>query len=204
MPPRKKIAKRQLELRNRLWPELDLAANDDELLWSRQRYNGFTTLPKAMPLMMSIMDDLAGGQPVSGTYLELWCRTFDDSFVVLSRQEEIAFHSGFTGQRAVRTWKVRLKLLEELGFIRLASGSSGDCSYALLLNPYHVIKARYESKTGGVRGDKYNALVARSLDIDDESLETPEPAKPAAPAPAATGPIKPVAGTARAKATKAA
>jgi len=71
MAPRKKIAKRQLELRNRLWADLDLDINEDELLWSRQVYNGFTTLPKAMPLMLGIMDDLAGGQPVSDTYLEL-------------------------------------------------------------------------------------------------------------------------------------
>src|SRR5258708_4020394 len=102
--PRKKIAKRQLELRNRLWPEF---ATDPELvkdlLWSRLTHDGYTSLPKAMPLIMGIMDDLAKGQPVSSTYLELWCRTFDESFVVLSKSRDMAFHSGFSGQRAERT-----------------------------------------------------------------------------------------------------
>jgi hypothetical protein len=110
-PPRKKIAKRQLELRNRLWPDIP-----QDWLWSRHTHDGFTTLPKAMPLMMSIMDDLAKGQPVSSTYLELWCRTFDENFVTLSKPREIAFHSGFFGQRAERTWRARLKILSDLHF----------------------------------------------------------------------------------------
>lgn len=38
-----------------------------------------------MLLSLSIMDDLSKGQPVSSTYLELWCRTFDESFVTLSK-----------------------------------------------------------------------------------------------------------------------
>src|SRR5271156_1882865 len=88
--PRKKIAQRQLELRKTLWPDVT-----PEYLWTRQTHHGFTTLPRCMPLMMSIMDDLAKGQPVSMTYLELWCRTFDENFVVLSKPQNTAFHAGF-------------------------------------------------------------------------------------------------------------
>src|SRR5229473_441529 len=140
--PRKKIAQRQLELRKTLWPNVP-----PEFLWTRQTHHGFTTLPRCMPLMMSIMDDLAKGQPVSMTYLELWCRTFDENFVTLSKPREIAFHSGFFGQRAERTWRGRLKILEDLGFISLREGPSGPASYALLLNPYKVIQHHYEVKT---------------------------------------------------------
>src|SRR5580698_9738708 len=106
---RKTIAQRQLELRNQLWPALQV-----EELWTRQTHDGFTTLPKAMPLMMSIMDDLADGQPVSTTFLELWCRAYDECFVTLSKSRDLAFHSGFFGQRAERTWKARLQILEKL------------------------------------------------------------------------------------------
>jgi hypothetical protein len=186
-PPRKKIAKRQLELRGRLWPGVP-----QEWLWTRQTHNGFTTLPKAMPLMMSIMDDMAKGQPVSGTYLELWCRTFDESFVTLSKPREIAFHSGFTGQRGERTWRGRLKILSDLLFIRLSEGPSGPASYALILNPYKVIQYQFFQQHPGVRKDKYNALMERAAEIGDESLTPPAPApavaapqQPVAPAPAA-------------------
>jgi hypothetical protein len=173
--PRKKIAKRQLELRARLWPEVT-----DQHLWSRHAYDGFTTLPKAMPLMMGIMDDLANGQPVSLTYLELWCRTYDESFVVLSKPRELAFHSGFSGQRAERAWRARIKILAELGFIALREGPSGPESYAILYNPYQVIRRHRECKTPGIREDKYNGLMERAVDIGDDSLSAPEPvaAKP--------------------------
>src|SRR5207302_3113672 len=128
---RKRIAKRQLDLRNRLWPHAT-----QDWLWSRHTHDGFTTLPKAMPLILSIMDDMAKGQPVSGTYLELWCRTFDENFVTLSKPREIAFHSGFDGQRGERTWRGRLTLLAKLSFIDLKEGPSGPASYALIYNPY--------------------------------------------------------------------
>jgi hypothetical protein len=179
-PPRKKIAKRQLELRNRLWPDIT-----QDWLWTRQTHNGFTTLPKAMPLMLGIMDDMAKGQPVSGTYLELWCRTFDENFVTLSKPREIAFHSGFTGQRAERTWRGRLKILSDLYFIRLSEGPSGPASYALILNPYKVIQHHHQHKTPGLRVDKFNALMERAADIGDESLSPAPPIQPGVPQPPA-------------------
>lgn len=173
--PRKKIAKRQQELRMRLWPEIG-----PDWIWSRHTHDGFTTLPKGMPLILNIMDDMAKGQPVSSTYLDLWCRTFDEGFVTLSKPREMAFHAGFDGQRAERTWKQRLQILNELGFINLKEGPSGPASYALILNPYKVIKWHYDEKHSGVRKDKYHALLERTIEIGDESLLPPAP--PPAPA----------------------
>jgi hypothetical protein len=187
--PRKKIAKRQLELRNRLWPE---AVTSPEWLWSRHTHDGFTTLPKAMPLMLGIMDDLANGQPVSMTYLDLWCRTFDESFVTLSKPREMSFHAGFAGQRAERTWKQRLKILDDLHFINLKEGPSGPASYALLYNPYKVIEHHHEHKTPGMRQDKYNALLERMLEIGDESLTLVAPAPAPGTATPAAPPVAPV------------
>jgi hypothetical protein len=168
--PRKKIAQRQLELRAKLWPDIT-----DGHLWLRKQHDGFTTLPKTMPLMLSIMDDLANGQPVSSTYFELWCRAFDECFVTLSKSREIAFHSGFTGQRAERTWRGRMKILSNLGFIELRSGSSGDMSYALIINPYLVIRKLHEAKHPGIREDKYNALMERATEIGASDLAMPDP-----------------------------
>src|SRR6516165_9303318 len=88
--PRKRIAQRQIELRTRLWPTFT-----DGHVWHRKAHDGYTTIPRTMPLIISIMDDLANGQPVGMTYLELWGRAFDESFVTLSKPREMAFHSGF-------------------------------------------------------------------------------------------------------------
>jgi hypothetical protein len=94
----------------------------------RQKHDGFTTLPRTMPIILSIMDDLANGHPVSTTYLELWCRVFDEGFVTLSKPREMAFHAGFTGQRGERTWRARIKILADLGFIDVRPGASGPMS----------------------------------------------------------------------------
>jgi hypothetical protein len=142
--------------------------------------------------MMSIMDDLAKGQPVSSTYLELWCRTFDESFITLSKPREIAFHSGFYGQRAERTWRARLKILADLNFISLREGPSGPASYALIYNPYKVIQWHHHEKHDGLREDKYNALMDRALEIGDESLSPPPPIPAPQEAPEVKIPSSPV------------
>ncbi|HTT12140.1 MAG TPA: hypothetical protein VMG60_14710 [Burkholderiaceae bacterium] len=128
--PKKKVAQKQEELRARLWPDLDL-----KTLWSRKERHGFATLPRTMPLIMEIMDGLSKGKPISSTYLELWCRAFDEAVVSLSKPDELAFHAGFTGPRAIATWRQRLQILHELGFIRIASGTGGEYSFALVLKP---------------------------------------------------------------------
>lgn len=175
--PPKKIQQRQLALRARLWPELNPAK-----LWNRLTHDGFSTIPSSMPLIMSIMDDLSKGRPVSSTYLDLWTRAYDEGFVTLAKPREMAFHAGFSTQRAERTWKQKLEILASLDFIDLKSGPSGSASYALIWDPYPVIRTHHERRSLGLREDKYNALVARALEIGDKTFAPPEP--PAvAPAP---------------------
>jgi hypothetical protein len=171
--PPKKIHQRQLEVRAQLWPTVETAE-----LWNRHTHDGFSTIPSTIALIMSIIDDLAG-QPVSATYLDLWTRAYDESFVTLSKPREMAFHAGFGGQRAERTWKAKLRKLHELGFINLKSGPSGAESYALIWNPYLVIKRHHEMKTLGLREDKYNALVVRSLEVGDKTFAPHVPASTA-------------------------
>ena len=161
----KEILKRQIEIRNRLWPEVR-----EHMLWDIG-HDGWVSLPRLMPLMMSIMDDLSGkGFPVSRTYLEMWARLREEQFLTLNRPEEMAFHAGFEGQRALRTWKDRVNRLAKLGFIGLKAGPIGDLSYAIFYNPYHVVKKAYLK--GEVQERKWQALITRAMevrafDIDD-------------------------------------
>ncbi|MFM9976854.1 MAG: hypothetical protein ACKVOP_02250 [Sphingomonadaceae bacterium] len=159
------ILTRQLEARAKIWPDVT-----NLMLWDRSERDGFSTVPRAMPLIMNIMDGLSDkGFPVGQTYLELWCRLYDELFLTLNRPEEMAFYAGFTGQRAVRTWKDRVKRLADLGFIDLKSGPLGDMSYAIFFNPYHVIKRAYLK--GDVQEDKYRALVIRANEIGAFDLD---------------------------------
>lgn len=177
------ILKKQLEIRSKLWPELT-----PKMLWSMDS-DGWVAVPRLMPLIMSIMDDLSGkGYPVGRTYLEMWARLRDEQFLTLNRPEEMAFHAGFEGQRALRTWKDRVQRLADLGFIGLKSGPLGDLSYAVFYNPYHVVKRAYLDDK--VQERKWQALVVRANEVrsfdldelDDEGNLIPEDKEKANPA----------------------
>ena len=151
---------------------------DERKVWHRKRNDGFTTIPRTMPLIGAIMDGLAGkGKPVATTYLELWARSNDDGFLTLNKPNEVAFASGFTGQRGVGTWKERVRRLEALGFLETKPGVSGNLHYVQIWNPYHVILKHKEKKTEGFRLDQYNALFERAIDIGAKDILEYEAAK---------------------------
>ncbi len=158
------ILKRQLAARAKLWPGVI-----DQMVWGMDN-EGWVALPRLMPLMMSIMDDLSDkGFPVSRAYLEMWARLREEQFLTLNRPEEMAFHAGFEGQRALRTWKDRVQRLADIGFIGLVPGPLGDLSYAVFYNPYHVVKRAYLA--GKVQERKWQALVVRANEVSAFDLD---------------------------------
>jgi hypothetical protein len=158
------IAERQIQIRSKLWPNLE-----EGMLWDI-KHDGWAAVPRLMPLMMSIMDDLSGkGFPVGQTYFEMWCRLREEYFLTLNRPEEMAFHAGFEGQRALRTWKDRVNRLAKLGFIELREGPLGELSYAVFYNPYHLIKRAHLN--GDVQERKWHALVVRANEVGAFDLE---------------------------------
>lgn len=159
-----KIQKKKQALRKQLWGDIDPSR-----IWNRKENDGYTTIPRTMPIIFQIMDNLAEkSKPVSNVYFSLWCRVFDESFIEIKNQEEMAFESGFSGQRAVSTWRTRMKNLVNLGFIDAKEGASGEYSYILLINPYKIIKKFHEEKK--VQDKKYNALYARAQEIGAADL----------------------------------
>lgn len=167
------IVERQIELRRKLWPLIE-----DTDLWLRKERIGFATLPRAVPIILTIMDGMNKGKPVSSTYLDLWCRVMDEMFVQLQSPLAMAFSAGYEGERAVRTWRERMKRLNDDGFIDAKPGAFGEMSYAILLNPYHVIRRHYEAKHPAVTNARYNALMARAHEIGATDLEENLPDDP--------------------------
>jgi len=163
------IAQHMLSLRNSLWPRLDTAK-----LWSRQKSDGWLSVPRPMPLLLQMMDNLSKGKPVAATYLDLWCRTYDDSFVIAGKHREMAFFAGFTGERAENTWASRMRKLAELGFIDIKDGPNGPISYVLIYNPYHIVRTHNEQ--GNISTAAYNALTQRMIEIRAQDLDEQEDA----------------------------
>jgi hypothetical protein len=165
------IAKRKIELREKLWPGVK-----QEHIWERSR-DGFGSVPRALPLMITIMNHLSDtGKPVGGAYLEIFCRLRDEGFISLNQQEDMALASGFTGQRYLHTFRDRLSKLEEMKFISLKEGAINRFGYALIWNPYHAIRRHHES--GKVSDRFWNALVFRAAEIGAPDLEEELPKLP--------------------------
>lgn len=172
MPPikKKRAARKTESLRAELWLDLD-----PELLWDVDSHDGYTPVPRTMP----IINDLTKGKPAGPAFLEFWCRAYKQMYVLLGAAAALATHSGYTGPKAVRNWQERIEQLEALGFIRTARGSAGRFSHAVILNPHKVIRSLYESGNVGVTPDKYDALKERANEIGSEDF------KPVAAAPGA-------------------
>lgn len=167
----KAIRDRDIDIRDTLFEEADVR------LWDRSRFHGFATIPKTMPYVCRILDELSKGQPLASTYLALWCWTWDNAFVKLGRMSDLAFAAGFSGQRGVRTFQDRLKRLVELGFVEVAPSGLQPLGLAFLPNPHMRIMRLYEAKmspqgdpslkatAAGIQASTYNALIERAQEI---------------------------------------
>lgn len=153
-------------LRDTFWPDIS-----GKSLWLRKERIGFTTLPRTMPLIGRIMDQLSGkGFPLFSTYLCLWCRVYDEAFVEIRNDREIAFEAGFAGTRGEVTWRTRMRRLQELGFIDLKPGLASDLQYVLILNPIIVIAELYKA-TEREHDPAYMALMARLIEVGADDLD---------------------------------
>jgi hypothetical protein len=176
------IAKKQLAIRELHWPSME------SYLWNRKAHKGFTTIPKTMPLILKAMDEITKGAPVSSTYLTLWCCTWDNSFVVLNKPQDMADAAGFGGQRGIHTWATRMKKLQELHFIDIKPGKSGPMSNAIIWNPHLTLRYLHEQKTPGLTQATYNALIEWALEVGAKDMTDPLPSLLAIPVAApATG-----------------
>jgi hypothetical protein len=163
---KKQILEKKLALRGQLWPDLKR-----EELWSHLGKHGFIAIPRVMPLVLRIMDDLAD-RPVSSTYLDLWCRKWDEQFLVMSKpQKEYAFFAGFSGQRGEQTWKERMRQLVKLGFIKAERGPHGELSYVLIVDPIKVIEGHAQRKTPKLRKEYVNTLFERASQVKAPDLD---------------------------------
>jgi hypothetical protein len=160
----KRISKgkeRALQMRAQNWPDVPEAH-----LWNRSKCHGWTTIPRTIALIMNIIDTLSKNQPAGRTYFGLWCRTYDESVVIIENPMSMAFEAGFSGERAVTTWKQRMQTLWDLGFIDAKPGSSGEFHFVLLYNP-HWVAWQLKPK---IQAQSFMQLMDRAVDIGAKDM----------------------------------
>ena len=107
----------------------------------RANVKGHATIPRLLALIMILIDELSekGEGDARMAYLELWSRARDNHIISITDEDDMAFTSNCTNQkRAVRTWKVHIKVLKQLGFILVESDGKREIGHILLLNPLAV------------------------------------------------------------------
>lgn len=135
----------------------------DTLLWRRKSNDGFTTLPRPLPIAMQAIDETSKGAPAGHSLLCLWARAPDNPLVIVENPATFAAETGFTGERSVDTWRKRMKTLRELEFIRTKPGASGEFHFILLLNP-NIAVMRMRIK-GLVQDGLYGRFLERVADV---------------------------------------
>lgn len=131
---RKRAAERRLELRDSLWP------GADKIVWSRHTDDGYTTVPRTLPLIMTLINLLEGSVDASRVYAELWSRVYDEGFIEMGDEAEHAYASGYVTPRAARTWGERVQVLADLGFIKVKPKGNWKYGYVLLVHPHDVVE----------------------------------------------------------------
>ena len=164
---KKKVQAKMLALREKMWPGL---AEED--LWDSAGKKGWVTIPRTLPLILRIIDELTPGKPAGRTFFGLWARDFGERMIEITNQAELAVEAGHMGNRAVTGWRQKMRLLQDLGFIGASDGPE-EFHYVLIYNPFKVIK-RLEPK---ISKSLFIMLLARAHDVGAKEMSDDEPSE---------------------------
>ena len=132
-------------------------------LWHRKTHDGYASIPKSLPIAMQAIDAQSKGKPAGHVLFCLWARSPDHPLVTIENPAVMAAEAGFSGERAVDTWRRRMKKLRELGFISTRDGASGEFHYVLLHNPNVAVE--WMRQKGWIQDTLYARFTDRLLDI---------------------------------------
>lgn len=115
--------------------DLHFSQVDPRWVWRRKSNDGFTTIPRTLPLVMQALDEASKGTPPGHVLFCLWARSPDNPLLAIENPVTFAAEAGFKGERVVDTWRKRMKQLREHQMIATKPGPTGEFHYVLLLNP---------------------------------------------------------------------
>lgn len=162
----KQTQARRLNMAERAQQQLDLhfPGLSEIWVWNRKRDAGFISIPRVLPIAMQAIDDHAPkGSPAGHTLFCLWARSPDHVMVTIPHPATMAAEAGFRGLRAADTWRKRMKVLRDLGFIMSKKGPSGEFHYVLLMNPIAFVERMHQN--GDVQVELYSLFLERLADM---------------------------------------
>jgi len=126
---------RRVALRDSLWP------GAKSRVWKRTEEDGFSTIPRTLPLIGTLIRVLTKDLDASRAYFDLWGRVFDEGLVDVLDEEEFAASCGYpTSGRNVRTWRERIEALVALGLVEVKPKGTKKFGYILLIHPHDAVQ----------------------------------------------------------------
>ena len=126
---------RRRALRDSLWP------GSTSRVWNRKGEDGWSTIPRTLPLIGALIRVLTKDLDASRAYFDLWGRVYDEGFVDVVDEEEFAASCGYpTSGRNVRTWRERIEALAALGLVEVKPKGTRKFGYILLVHPHDAVQ----------------------------------------------------------------
>ena len=128
--PRQWKAEQQERLRKEYWPE-------EKDIWTGKDEKGWFPVPRTLPVILAVLDSkkISGNKKPSLVYAELLSRHWNSGIVEIEHEAEHALAVGYSSTRGPRSWKERMKILEDVGFIKSVRGGARQYKYVLLVHP---------------------------------------------------------------------
>jgi hypothetical protein len=184
-PAVKRVIRRRRARRDQHWVE----ANDVVFTTAT---GGWAQMPRTVPLMSALIDELGGRNKAGRLYITLWAYEMGDGFVEVPDPAQLALESGYITNRAERTFNERIAILRELGFVRTARLGLREHGFVLLLDPHPVVMAIREKSPERVPERWWTAFVARcgaiGLNLPGDAVAEAEAQAAAAEAAAVNAP----------------
>jgi hypothetical protein len=136
-----------------------------------QEGSGFFCAPRSLPLVLNLLRlrTISGQKDPSAVYLELLSRHMGEGLVEMTLEDEHAFAAGYTGTRAVRSWRDRMRILEDCGFIR---GMKKGSRYWYVLLRHPAVALDELRASGRVPDEWWDAYRARRIETKEPDLES--------------------------------
>lgn len=129
-------AKRE-RIRDKLWP------NASERVFVSKRSKGFAQIPRVVPLVARLINEIGGSENAGPLYQVLWSQDWGQGIVEVRSSKALLYLAGYSGagSRADRTWRERIRILTSLGFVETGKVGLDEDAYLLLIDPHIAVLA---------------------------------------------------------------
>jgi len=147
-----------------------LWANAEEEVFQPLK-GGWAQVPRTLPMIASLIDELGGREKPGRLYLALWSYDFGEGYIEVPDPARVALEAGYTSNRAERTFSERMKILRDQGFIKAKALGAREFGHVLLVDPHRVVVALRASSPERIAEAWWSTFEARCSAIGISLLE---------------------------------